>query len=130
LQLVRLIEYGSTIQLKGFEENGRKVNGNLAFNDQFDLYLKPKTSRKETPFKKVDRWKAKQAKSAAKTAVPDKITCPKCKKGTVVKGSTAYGCSDWKAGCKFRFSFEEIRTKAKGRGLTKELVYQILMGKH
>ncbi len=129
LQLVRLIEYGSTIQLKGFEENGRKVNGNLLFNDQFDLYLKPKMTRKEVPFKKVDRWKAKQAKATAKTAVPDKIICPKCEKGTVVKGSTAYGCSDWKAGCKFRYSFEDIRAKANGKGLTKELVYRILMGK-
>ncbi len=125
LQLVRLIEFGSTIQLKGFEENGRKLNGNLAFNDQFDLYLKPKTTRKETPFKKADRWKAKNAKTIT---VPDKITCPKCKKGTVLKGSTAYGCSDWKSGCKFRFSFDDIRAKANGQALTKELVYQILIG--
>ncbi|MEM1124108.1 MAG: DNA topoisomerase, partial [Bacteroidota bacterium] len=36
LQLVRLLEYGSTIQLRGFQENGRKMNGNLLFNDQFE----------------------------------------------------------------------------------------------
>ncbi len=132
LQLVRLVEQGSTIQLRGFEEYGRKVNGNLVFNEQFELYLKPKTTRKETPFKKADRKKAKLAKAAQKTAkkivVLDKITCPLCKNGTIVKGKTAYGCSDWKTGCDFRYTFDAIRAKAKGRTLTKELVWEILQG--
>ena len=29
-------------------------------------------------------------------------TCPACGKGHVLKGKTAYGCSGWKDGCKFR----------------------------
>lgn len=33
------------------------------------------------------------------------IDCPKCKKGKILKGKTAYGCSEWKAGCDFRVSF-------------------------
>lgn len=32
--------------------------------------------------------------------------CPLCGKGTVIKGKTAYGCSEWKSGCTFRKSFE------------------------
>ena len=28
--------------------------------------------------------------------------CPKCKKGRVIKGNKAYGCSRWKEGCDFR----------------------------
>lgn len=28
--------------------------------------------------------------------------CPKCKKGKILKGKTAYGCSEWKSGCNFR----------------------------
>lgn len=31
--------------------------------------------------------------------------CPVCGKGTVIKGKTAYGCSEWKAGCGFRKPF-------------------------
>lgn len=31
--------------------------------------------------------------------------CPICGKGIIVKGKTAYGCSDWKNGCSFRQNF-------------------------
>lgn len=31
--------------------------------------------------------------------------CPVCGKGTVIKGKTAYGCSEWKSGCEFRKKF-------------------------
>lgn len=32
--------------------------------------------------------------------------CPICHKGNIIKGKTAYGCSRWREGCKFRLSFE------------------------
>jgi DNA topoisomerase-3 len=31
--------------------------------------------------------------------------CPLCGKGTVIKGKTAFGCSEWKSGCGFRRTF-------------------------
>lgn len=31
--------------------------------------------------------------------------CPKCGKGRLIKGKTAYGCSNWKSGCDFRIPF-------------------------
>ena len=31
--------------------------------------------------------------------------CPLCGKGIIIKGKTAYGCSDWKNGCTFRQNF-------------------------
>ena len=31
--------------------------------------------------------------------------CPQCQQGQIVKGKGAYGCSNWKAGCKFRLPF-------------------------
>ena len=31
--------------------------------------------------------------------------CPVCGKGIIIKGKTAYGCSDWKNGCTFRQNF-------------------------
>lgn len=31
--------------------------------------------------------------------------CPLCGKGTIIKGKTAYGCSEWKNGCTYRKPF-------------------------
>ena len=33
-------------------------------------------------------------------------TCPVCGKGTIIKGKTAYGCSNWKNGCTSRVAFK------------------------
>ena len=32
--------------------------------------------------------------------------CPLCGKGAIIKGKTAYGCSEWRNGCTYRKSFE------------------------
>lgn len=32
--------------------------------------------------------------------------CPVCGKGTIIKGKTAYGCSNWKNGCTYRIAFK------------------------
>ena len=44
------------------------------------------------------------------TSIPQADTlvgqpCPLCGKGTIIKGKTAYGCSEWKSGCTFRKLF-------------------------
>ena len=31
--------------------------------------------------------------------------CPVCGKGHIIKGNTAYGCSEWKSGCTYRLPF-------------------------
>ena len=36
------------------------------------------------------------------------LVCPKCKKGKIIKGKTAYGCSEWKGGCSFRIPFDLV----------------------
>jgi len=106
-QLIRLLTKGSTVKLKGFKANDKKVDGVLTFNEEF-----------EVTFKLDD--------SAATTKVPDPIPCPKCKKGTVIRGQQAYGCSRWKEKCDFRFDYAEIKTQAAGKALTKELVWKII----
>ena len=35
----------------------------------------------------------------------DKLICPKCKEGEILKGKTAYGCSAYSKGCDFRLPF-------------------------
>jgi DNA topoisomerase-3 len=50
----------------------------------------------------------KKTKAASKEANPDAIIgqpCPLCGKGHVIKGKTAYGCSEWRNGCGWRKTF-------------------------
>ena len=55
----------------------------------------------------------RQAKASAKSAPQASSfpvvgsVCPLCGKGTVIKGKTAYGCSNWASGCTYRVPFEE-----------------------
>ena len=142
-QLLRLMEYGASIQLKGFKENGKALVGNLKFDDNFELYLKIKTKNKKLPFKKKTPTRSsKQSKQVtppkivsqasalnqqrSTTEIPSVWTCPKCGKGKVIKGKAAYGCSRWQEGCSFRLSFEDIKQGLKGKKPTKELVWKII----
>lgn len=43
---------------------------------------------------------------AAHTDSVEGQVCPLCGKGTIIKGKTAYGCSEWKNGCTFRQAFD------------------------
>ena len=52
--------------------------------------------------------KPKDEKPQAPLKVDDSMlgkACPICGKGIIIKGKTAYGCSDWKNGCPFRQNF-------------------------
>ncbi|MGJ5640937.1 DNA topoisomerase 3 [Formosa sp. S-31] len=109
-QFIRLLQKGSTVNLKGFKTEQGKVEGLLRFDEDFNLVLE----QKKLPEKKE------------KQDIPDTLTCPKCNKGTVLKGKSAYGCSEFKWGCDFKVEFETIREKAKGEKLTKALVFDIL----
>ncbi len=76
---------------------------------------KKKSGNKEktTVKKKTVRKKAEKEKNipAASQAAPDHVSegsvCPVCGKGHIIKGKTAYGCSEWKNGCTFRSPFKE-----------------------
>lgn len=66
---------------------------------------KKKTAPKEKkPAKEKKQPKPKEA--AQEEQQPVVLLCPLCKKGTVLKGKSAYGCSEWKAGCTFRLPFD------------------------
>ena len=95
------------------------MEGLVRFNEKFELVLEEKMKRKEESVLDKEVIEEKS----------NKLTCPQCKKGTVIKGKSAYGCSEYKSGCDFRYNFEDIRKKAMGKELSKELVYNILNGK-
>lgn len=68
---------------------------------------KPKKEPKKRAPRKSATKKTEQA--AAEKQPADALVgqpCPLCGKGTVIKGKTAYGCSEWKSGCTFRKPFE------------------------
>lgn len=111
-QLNRLLSKGCTVSLKGFKSGGKTAEGLVRFGEGFELVFEPK-----------------KGTASAKSSSNDELICPRCKKGKILKGKTAYGCSNWQAGCDYRFSFDEIRKRAAGKKLTKTSVKKILYSK-
>ncbi len=77
-----------------------------------DLKKKKKTTKKKTTTAKADNKKADapQPPPPDSTSADDSIigtTCPVCGKGTIIKGKTAYGCSNWRNGCTYRVDFNK-----------------------
>ena len=81
---------------------------------------KKSTGKKETKPKSKTAAPKKTASTATKAtpkppAMPDQpqgdaiigTICPVCGKGHIIKGKSAYGCSEWKNGCTFRKPFQE-----------------------
>lgn len=77
-----------------------------------DLKKKKKTTKKKTTTAKADNKKTDtpQPTPPDSTSADDSIigtTCPICGKGTIIKGKTAYGCSNWRNGCTYRIDFNK-----------------------
>ncbi|MGP1477948.1 MAG: DNA topoisomerase 3 [Phocaeicola sp.] len=74
-------------------ENTKKsaTKGNAATKKTASKPVKPKAKTSNVPDNLDDNWIGKP--------------CPLCGKGHIIKGNTAYGCSEWKNGCTFRKSF-------------------------
>lgn len=64
-----------------------------------DLKKKKKTTKKKTTTAKADNKKTDDSIIGT--------TCPICGKGTIIKGKTAYGCSNWRNGCTYRVDFNK-----------------------
>lgn len=105
-QYVRLLQKGSTLNLKGFQRATGGVEGKLVFDGDLQLKL-------------IDNGTATSSEEVA-------MTCPKCAKGSILKGKSAYGCSDYKTGCDFKVSFDSVISQLKNKKPTKNLVYNIL----
>ena len=92
-------------------------NSNRRVTITTDEDLKKAKKKKTAAPKKVAAKPAASTKNAAASPQPatsepsadDSIigtTCPVCGKGTIIKGKTAYGCSNWKNGCTYRVAFK------------------------
>lgn len=78
---------------------------------------KPKKSKATSASKEAGEKKPRKPR---KKAVPAPAICPICHKGTLLRGKTAYGCSEYKNGCTFRLDYATY-----GADLTDEQLAQI-----
>ncbi|SFG32635.1 DNA topoisomerase 3 [Prevotella sp. KH2C16] len=72
--------------------------------------LSDNSNRRVATTTEADLKKRSPRKQAPRLKADDTLIgkpCPKCGKGTIIKGKTAYGCSNWKNGCDFRLPFED-----------------------
>jgi DNA topoisomerase-3 len=84
--------------------NNKKVEGIIKLDKNFLPVFE------ETVEKEVDKDKVKP------------LTCPICKKGTMLKGNSAYGCSRYKEGCRFVVKFSELKEKFQTDILSTEIL--------
>ncbi len=106
-QIFTLIQKGKTPKIKGFSIGNEKVNGAILLNKEFKpIFERDNTEETETK----------------EPVEEENLTCPKCKKGVMMKGKSAYGCSRFKENCKFVIPFEVLQKDYKSTVLTKKIL--------
>ena len=93
-------------------------NRRVTIMTEEDLKKKPaakKPAARKAAAKKADKAAAQNTDSQNAPAQPAPAAdpmvgkpCPLCGKGVIIKGKTAYGCSNWKAGCQYRQPFSQM----------------------
>ena len=88
------------------------VNTVLADNSNRHVAETPEESKKKSASKSTDtEKKPKRTVRKKENTSTDSIVvgapCPICGQGTIIKGNTAFGCSEWKNGCTFRHPFKQ-----------------------
>lgn len=81
-------------------------NSNRRVTMTADKPSEEKKKTRNTPRKKQEGTKEKK-ENIKTTTLAEGQPCPLCGKGVVIKGKTAYGCSEWKKGCTFRQPIEQ-----------------------
>ncbi|MCI6160544.1 MAG: DNA topoisomerase 3 [Prevotella sp.] len=80
-------------------------NRRVTMTTEEELKKKPPPKRQVSP----QKAKTKSRTAATGPAADDSIVgnpCPVCGKGHIIKGTNAYGCSEWKSGCTYRLPFK------------------------
>lgn len=89
-------------------------NSNRRITTTTDEDLKKKRTTRSAPKKKASSSTSGKTQTVARPTkaqptAEDNIIgkkCPLCGTGTIIKGKTAYGCSNWKNGCNYRVAFD------------------------
>ena len=104
---------------KQFLDELKQMVGEIVTSVLSDNTNRRVTVMQEEPIRKEPEKKKAPATKRTKKATPTQkpqstlpegdaiigTKCPLCGKGTILKGKTAYGCSEWKNGCTFRKPF-------------------------
>ena len=79
----------------------------LETDDRSDADGKPKEKKEKKPRKPRAKKEKEKAEATPELELPstDKPVCPICHKGSILRGKTAYGCSEYKNGCTFRLDY-------------------------
>lgn len=109
---LRQIERG-TYEARTFLEELKQMVHQVVINVLSDQTGRTITIEQSAPEKKQTE-KAPKEKKTRKPKSPD-LVCPVCKKGRILRGKTAYGCSEYKNGCDFRMDYATY-----GEGLSDE----------
>jgi len=83
---------GKKVTIKNAVINGKKITGFFKLKSDHSITFEEKETIKK---EKVMLTKL----------------CPKCKNGEIIEGKAAFGCSNWKAGCKTVIPFEYLGKK-------------------
>ena len=111
-QTETILKKGKSSLIKGFVINGAKAEGYIELNEAFEAIFTEK--------KKQSKAKIKQA--TPNTQKSESLRCPKCGKGIMLKGKQAYGCSEYKSGCKYVLKFSDLKSKFGTEILTAEML--------
>ena len=112
---------------KDFLEELKEMVVNIVTNVRNAGYKKI-TIEEQNRDNKGSKENAKSKKSAIKKPEksvktkkdkPSEVKCPACGKGILIKGKNAYGCSEWKNGCRFTIPFTDCPSDADIETLTK-----------
>ena len=95
-QIFDLVKKSKTPLIKGFQKDGKKIEGTLLLNKSFNIELIEKEAQK--------------------------LICPKCKKGVMLKGKKAYGCQNYSIGCRTLIPFE-----IHGKKLTEPQIKKLIL---
>ena len=78
-QIKTLANKGKTALIKGFKQGDEKINGHLYLSESFNIEFEQK--------------------------LDEKNKCPMCSSTEFIKGKNAFGCANYKNGCKFVIPF-------------------------
>ena len=126
---LRQIEKGS-YEARTFLEELKQMVNQIVINVLSDqsgrsITIEQKKAEEEKPKKSKATSTSKEAREKKprkprKKSVSAPVVCPICHKGTLLRGKTAYGCSEYKNGCTFRLDYATY-----GADLTDEQLAQI-----
>lgn len=124
---LRLIEKG-TYEARTFLEELKQMVSEVVMNvlsDQSNRTITIQETVKEEPKKEKlkDSKEPKEKKPRKPREKKEVPVCPICKKGSILRGKTAYGCSEYKNGCTFRLDYATY-----GEGLTDDELVTVING--